>query len=257
MAIVTESMVTRARKKALQRILARTITVVAVLAVIAFLLCSVGLHLWAARFDREAAKVIHELSKLRVGGTAKRDTLERIPSLKRVPRSEADGREVYELTIQNPPWIAKAMKEIAARTGRTGYSVAYIYGMRSWWVAARVDFTNGTVSDVAYAVRLSSSDPKEPGSVNVNVGSLQSFEAVPVTSESVASPEYRVTNFNRWPDKDVTVAFTPGAPHEVLRHAFNIDLSCISELLGCSRAEQVLPDAFLDKRVIMKAAGLE
>jgi hypothetical protein len=257
MAIVTESMVTRARKKALQRILARTITAVVILAILAFIACSVALHYWAARFDREATAVIQELSKLRVGGTTKHDAMTRISGLKRTPRSEADGREVYELTIQSPRWVGNLLHEISSKSSGVGYGFAYFYGVRTWSMAARVDFTSGSVSDVAYAIRLSSSDPTEPGSVNINVGSLQSFEEVPVTSESVASPEYRVTNFSQWPEKDATVAFTPGAPHEVLRHAFNINLSCISELRGCSKAEQVLPDAFLDKRVIMKAAGLE
>lgn len=215
----------------------------------------VVLHLAAASFESKATAVVEGLSQLRIGASSKHEALAKIPGLERSPRADHDGHEAYEIVIQNPVSYANLLHRIFQRTGTAGYEGAYLYGVRHWWFGARVEFRDGLVDDVAYGLRVSSSESGYPWHVFANAGSLHDFEGVPITAVSAASPEYRVTSYAKWPEKEITVAFTRDAPHDFVRHAFDLHLNCISEIRGCSTAAQLLPKATADREVILKSAG--
>lgn len=248
-------MLRRTRRTTRRGVPGRLVRGLILLALIAFILGGVGLHLWAARFESQATEVVEGLSQLRIGGTSKQNALERVPGLERSPRAEVDRHEAYEVVLSNPVLFANVLHEAARRGGPAAHRAAYLYGVRHWWLAARVEFRDGVVDDIAYGVRVSSSEAKDPWHVFVNVGSLHDFEGVPITAVSAVSPDYRVTNFSRWPEQEITVAFTKNAAHELTQHAFDLRLNCIRDIGGCSTAAQMLPKATADREVILKAAG--
>jgi hypothetical protein len=93
-----------------------------------------------------------------------------------------------------------------------------------------------------------------PGALSVEASSRNGLNRRQLNPEVDESPDYEVSHYFKWPALRTEVYFTRNAPVELLRHAFDLQLRCLWSLRGCETANQVLPEAEVDRLKIRQRA---
>ena len=206
------------------------------------LIPAISLRIEAVLFARRASSVVFALLHLRVGTSSRNEALSRIPTLKpdgtgsgSAPDCEAD--ECLFTWIPNSGLSNTILFAVARTRNQTLYSVLNWWGLRFWNFHASVNLNSGRVSYLSYHLTVGA--PRLPDAVDVEVLSKQD---ITIKDPLGAKPSvYRQNTFARWPHQTVRIAFTPEAPNELVRHAFDLRLSCLWSFAGCRTWEQVLP----------------
>lgn len=218
---------------------------------------AIELRAEALLFERHAVEIASGLSTLRIGTTSKSEALSRIPCLAVVSSKNKDygrtGDEYFSVEIPNTKfsrWTLEHVNDSAALV-----SLVHWLGVRYWAFSGYVNFSSDTVSSFGY--RLVLSTPRAypmPGVLFVEASSRKAWDRGPLDSEVDESPDYEVSHYFKWPALQTDVHFKRNAPVELLRHAFDLRLRCLSSLNGCETANQVLPEAEVDRLRIRQAA---
>jgi hypothetical protein len=145
------------------------------------------------------------------------------------------------------------------------YKMAYVLGWRYLSFGASIEVLNGTVSRIYYEL-----EPDVffgfPASHFVVVRSTHAFWAdrwrpIPVRGADDENPAFRfgvVAGQFSWlsgRDSSIGVAYTPDAPHDLVSHVFQVDLTCFWGLRGCDSVQQVVPLLWNDRMAIERAAA--
>jgi hypothetical protein len=147
-----------------------------------------------------------------------------------------------------------------ARVTKDGYEegclsfVSDVLGYRYFAFGASVTLLNGRVSSISYAVNDRLVFPRQIGAI-VSIRSFHSIWHARQTGFAVDSvadeyPQFRVSTGER----SLWLEYAYDAPPEMIKHAFQIDLSCFWSFGGCHNAQQIAPRLWKDGEAIESAA---
>jgi hypothetical protein len=213
------------------------------------------LRIHAALFQRRADKLLSGLSKLQVGTTTKAETLKLLPELHLQPSKEkfgCDGEDCYSIEVFSAfsRWV---FEKISRADSHALYSTLGLWGIRYWELGIYIEFKSNTVSRVSYRLMISTPERTIPGVVIIAATSNTHFEGR-VDFLDDESPNYRVESHRTWPDRNLGITFIAGAPHELVRHAFDLHFGCLWSLEGCHDIRDIAPEAVEDQKTFAHAA---
>jgi hypothetical protein len=143
--------------------------------------------------------------------------------------------------------------------------VAYVLGWRHLSFTAYATVLDGVVSATGYTI-----EPDVfigwPASYLVVAHSVHGFwmahaVPLPVPSADDENPDFRFGSvagefsFFAGADAKIGVAYTPGAPRELVSQVFQVDLSCFWSIRGCDSVRQVVPLLWADRQAIATRAA--
>jgi hypothetical protein len=181
---------------------------------------------------RQISPILSGMARIQLDQTSEEEFLRMVPSLVRT-KEDWNGQHVYYLEISNESeWL---MRHIV-------FGAAPEWVLRVWdWLGYRYLYfeasammLDGKVSDVYYGLGTRIGFPREASYI-VSAKSVHGFWArrgigFAVTSTLDESPQYQVSGSEERGIGDsgpfLRAVFTPEAPHELISHAFHIDLSC-------------------------------
>jgi hypothetical protein len=219
------------------------------------LLLTTALRIWAFTFEYRVNSIVAGLAQLQLDQTTRAEMLARVPALHPDSQEEkncaAEECYVAEITNQFTGLIYKLLVE---DSNESTYKVNYWLGLRYWSFAANVELRQGKVYGLRYSLILDDGTYLYPGGLRVRANSVRGDRGWFLSAVADESPDYRVTQYFRWPEQDLRVEFTPRAPVGFARHAFEVQLECLWQFWGCKTAKQVLPAAWNDKQAFEAAA---
>ena len=224
------------------------------LVILAIILISAVLfRVEAAIFQQRVDALMASLSSLRIGETSKAEALSLIPGLAKSSgaRGECHAEECLSIEIQGST-ISLWLLRLAGRTHHElPSSLLNWWGVRYWSLLSDVDFTSDRVSHLSYGVWLST---RRAPALSATVSLKSQISDRRLSDEVDESPNYVVGHTSNWPDSNRQVSLTRDAPPELAKHAFDIQLRCLSSLAGCETAAQLLPEVENDRLAIKRAA---
>jgi hypothetical protein len=247
-------------------------------------LLSMGLRFRTYLITRKIHEVLAGLERVEVDKTTETDVLKAVPYLvfgwsgkggERIYRVEimsAADRYYYGWTRWVPEFLLNLGRKefggnIDNKSDELGFlaNTAYLLGWRYLSFEASIVLMNGTVSSISCGLA-----PDVflgwPASNFVVVRSTHAFWAerrrpIPVRSGEDENPYFRfgiVSGQFSWlsgRDSSIGVAYTPDAPHDLVSHVFQVDLTCFWGLRGCDSVQQVVPLLWTDRTAIEQAAA--
>jgi hypothetical protein len=245
-----------------------------------FFLISVYARVSMYLATRRMHAVITALSKLEIDKTSEEELARVVPYLQRSPwngqisRSPETGnidlgeaRYYYAQFSNEKIWmkyfeILSALRfcSAGARVTKEGYEegcfsfVSDVLGYRYFAFGASVTLLNGKISSIRYGINDRLVFPSQLGAI-VSIRSFHSIWRAHQTGfvvDSVAdeSPQFRVSTSER----TLWLEYAYDARPEMIKHAFQIDLSCFWSLGGCRNAQQIAPQLWKDGEAIESAA---
>jgi hypothetical protein len=133
------------------------------------------------------------------------------------------------------------------------YKAGYWLGSRNPTFSATAVLQNGVVQDLGYSLKVDDGTFSYRGVVTVAVISAGGYYDRGLIEVEDESPEFRVSAYFKWPEKDLKVVFTPRAPEHLVSQAFDVRLNCLWYLRGCQTAREILPAAWAQKQRIEQA----
>jgi hypothetical protein len=244
---------------------------------------SIGLRARTFLLTRKIQAVLSGLEQVRVDQTTEEQLLRTIPYLVlNNPQLPAlpGGRRYYRVDIANSDfyygwsrWVPDSLLSLwPVRDSRfpvknkwdflpLPFKAAYVLGWRHLSFSAYVTVLNGTVSSTGYDL-----EPDVligyPLSYFVVARSVHGFSfshggrPVPVHTADDEKPEFRFGavagefSLLSGADSAIAVAYTADAPHELIDHAFQVDLDCFWGFRGCGSVRQVVPLLWKDRKEI-------
>jgi hypothetical protein len=221
---------------------------IALLVLAMIIIPTIFLRIQSALFERRALFVVHALSALTVGTSSKAEALSRIPTLR------ADGMGPYGATrcdadecltggIPNSRLSDAVFVRAGRKEKRTLYSILSWWGFRFWSLDVYVKFNSGKVSYLSYHLMVSRPHLDDPNVVVVEVTSPERPNGRNSGLSGAEGSPSRLSTSRRWPAQSVGIDFSPGAPKELVAHAFDLNLNCIWSFAGCRTWNQLLPAA--------------
>jgi hypothetical protein len=230
-------------------------------------------------FEYRVLEIVNGLAQIRLDQTTKAELLKTVADLK--PGTSSYGKCPEEECFSNETYIWSssfgAMEDYFfgrwVTQGRFHSKVGYWLGYRVTRFSADVELSEGRVHKLYFSLMVSNGNLWIDRTVLVNVSGIQGFPfgrvlwsvnerdfsdgRLPEVEDE--SPDYRVTSIPIWKGPanamvGLSVAFTPGAPAQLARHAFELQLNCIWRLNGCTSTRDLLPLAWEDKLRIESAA---
>lgn len=198
---------------------------------------SITLHIQAALFGAKTLKMVHALSKLRVGLTSKAETLKELSALKATQPDPFGGSrcgadECFSTRLATTGFMDSALRNIVPRH-RIIFAILNWLGVRGRYFDLHVEFKSGVVSSFGYQLMVTSARADYPYVVVVGVSAVQRI--------AENSETYSVKRARQTPLQSVGIVFTPRAPIQITTPAFNPNMSCLSSLGGCRTWPDVLP----------------
>jgi hypothetical protein len=247
-------------------------------------LLSVGLRIRTYLLTRKINAVLAGLERVQTDKTSEAELLKTVPGVA-LRWTRKSGERTYEVKIMSAEdryyyawtrWVPNFLLSLGLagdwpttdnKWKRLGLlsKMAYLLGWRYLSFGASVTVLNGTVSSTYYELA-----PDVffgwPASNFVVARSTHAFWAerrrpIPVRSAGDESPFFRfgiVSGQFSWlsgPDSSIGVAYTPDAPHDLVSHVFQVDLTCFWGLRGCDSVQQVVPLLWKDRTAIEQTAA--
>jgi hypothetical protein len=252
--------------------------------VLLIVLLSIGLRVRAYLLTRKIHAVLAGLERIQIDKTSEAELLKTVPGMV-LSWTRQSGERTYLLKIMSAEdryyydwtrWVPNFLLYL----GQAGdwattdnkwrrlcvpCKMAYVLGWRYLSFGASVEVLQGTVSRIYYEL-----EPDVflgwPASNFVVVRSTHAFWAerrtpIPVRSGEDENPYFRfgiVSGQFSWlsgRDSSIGVAYTPDAPHDMVSHVFQVDLTCFWGLRGCDSVQQVVPMLWKDRTAIERAAA--
>jgi hypothetical protein len=223
--------------------------------VAAMLVITIALRVYAALWEQQVNGILSRMSQLQLDQTTEAELLAQLPELRAdKPSGESTAHEdCYTINLSN--WPDGMLTRLFDRVqSKSAYKLGHWLGLRFWSFSADIRLRQKKVHSLAYNLMVDDGTYDYPGLVNVWVRSVRGYGSRNVSSTNDQSPEYRVTNYFKWPRLTLLVEFTPQAPNELTHHAFDIRLNCIWSIFGCQTARDLLPISWQDKEDIKNAA---
>lgn len=210
-------------------------------------------HLRSYLMVRRIQAVLRGLSEVRIDQTTDEQLTTTVPYLSKIAwfRGRRTGYRIEISNESDPRMLALAVYYLD-QSGK----LADLLGYRYIKLDATVFVENGRVSHVEYGLANQWIRPQYPAYAGyiVSARSAHAFWATQpkrfhVTSLNDYSPEYSPYGN----DKELAVIYTPDAPMNLVRHAFELNLDCFWGLRGCDDARKIAPSIWHDKQEIQQA----
>ena len=217
---------------------------------------SIPFRLQGALFQYRAGKIMAALSSLHVGETTRDAALARMQKAAAsfTHRDETcSADECWSVELPPSSVAAWGIERVARSDSNALFAMMNALALRYMSLSAHVEIKSGQVSRLWYQLILSRPVRTYPGALFVSVSSKTHF------SDSLdpyldQSSDYDVRHHFKAPEWNTGVYFTSNTPPELLHDAFNLHLGCVWSLVGCLAANDVLPEAEVDRQRIEKAA---
>jgi hypothetical protein len=219
--------------------------------VVALIFFTIALRIYDGIFEYRILATVNGLAQIRLDQTSKVELLKAVAGMRSGPPSWAKchGEECFSEEISNWPTGHTSLFFFRVYVwSKYAYKFGYWMGLRLWHFPADAELRDGKVHKIRYHLDVDDGTALYPGSMFVNVESLRGF-----SSFNDDSPDYRVSDYFKWPELQINVDFTPHAPVQLVHHAFDLNLNCIWQLLGCRSAKELLPLAWQDRLPIQAA----
>ena len=221
-----------------------------------FLATVVGFHLQSLLFESKVKSVLRRLQTIQLNRTTKEEALAVLPELKPGilwnfevegrPDDRCPGDACYVFRRRNWPdgLLAKLRQRLNYKQNWI-FTSAYGFGHRFSGFGAYVEIRGGLVSRYEYSVFVE--DVKYPAVEDVSLDVLGADRAsFPLGYATVTDYDkirgLKLEAPNNKPQTILYVAFTPEAPPQIIKAAFDLRLNCMWNLEGCSTTKQLLPN---------------
>ncbi len=235
------------------------------------LLATVTLALYANLwlFQRRVHHMLDRIAILQSGSTTRDRTLILFPELKQVQTGSNDFYRCSNnsdcfINATAPPAAWRAMVWVYRKLdtapddeliGNALPKLIHMMGVRLQETALCVTFRDGRIDGWTYELTVSTHDPRPPGGVQVQLGSVKKIWWIKFPQPHDEEPDFLVKPlFVNLGDLAAQVLITPRTPQMLQRDAYHFDLRCIYSLLGCRTATQIVAAAKADNERIIEAS---
>jgi hypothetical protein len=245
-------------KVLLRKIFSRT-TAYLVLSFLVLLL--IAFRLDDLLFEYRVQKAIRKIQLVRVNQTSVSELLRVVPDLMlhTGANTECGRQPCYSLVIsswaERVVYIPLVLHFPNLFDALHVVRITHVLGARIYanFYATFFERSN-RVSYVAYGLDVSDGS-EYPGLVRVEVNSAEDFPSQGLYPDADESPNFRIRNSFKWPDKSLRVAFVPYADPVLIASAFDLHLNCLWQLNGCQNVRQILPKVMQERDTIERATA--
>ena len=234
--------------------------------VLVLLAASVALRIQAAVWEFRVTSLLGAIRTLRLDETTRTELLGRIPGLRPVPCSWREfgdeecvsaGVSIWPKSANDffsellwPTYSDSCFKK--ALQSEFTYFLLQHLGFRAGICDAEVRVRQGRVSGAGYRLAIAGASDFF-NCITISVVSVHRAPSSDVLSPVLdESPEFGIDESDAYRGRQLRVGFTPAAPPDLVRHAFDVHLNCVWQLRGCRAVEEILPETWDDKQVLRR-----